>query len=384
MEKPRIAWLLTSAFFYWQPMLSQLAQRFPDFMAFTAKWSGYAPGLDNAFPVEVLGNRRIVTLTHSETGYGTSFTLLPFNIVNKLFSFQPQVIFSNSFGVWTILALMLKPLGHWKVVIAYEGSSPSVDFRNSPIRLAIRRQMVRWADACITNSQAGRDYLREILKAPQQQVFVQPYEVPSVASLFQDQTELNATAGEQNRPIFLFVGSITSRKGLHWLLEACAILEQQGTHQYTLQILGSGPLQPQLQAFCHEHDLTDRVDWVGHVDYGQLGDYFRHADVFVLPSLEDTWGVVVLEAMCLGKPVLCSQWAGASELIQEGENGYIFEPQNPCKLAEAMSKLIHDPDLLKSMGDKSHEIMAQYSPEAAAQFLADVTTFVLKSSAAQT
>ncbi|MBW4621487.1 MAG: glycosyltransferase family 4 protein [Cyanosarcina radialis HA8281-LM2] len=376
MNNLRIAWLLTSGFYYWHPMLSHLAKIFPQMRAFTAKWRGYAPGFENSFQVQVVGERKIFKITKSATGYGTSFTYLPLSIVNCLMEFQPQVIFANSFGIWTAIALLLKPIGKWKVVIAYEGSSPAVDYRHSPTRLAVRSRMLRMADACITNTKAGRSYLIDILQAIPQKVFVHPYEVPDRESLLKAPETSDMV--ELPRPIFLFGGSIIPRKGLHLLLEACALLHQQGNSNYSLVVVGDGVQRPELEKFCQEQNLTECVRWIGRVDYDRLGAYFRQADVFVLPTLEDTWALVVLEAMAIGKPVICSRQAGAAELVIDGENGYCFDPNDVKRLAEILSQFIADPQLTTSMGQKSQELIAKYSPEAAAKFLADVTAFVIK------
>jgi glycosyltransferase involved in cell wall biosynthesis len=375
MDDLRIAWLLTSAAYYWHPMLSHLAKLFPQMTAFAANWRGYAPGFEDSFQVEVVGERKIIPILKDAKSYGTNFTYMPLNIINRLLKFKPNVIFSNSFGIWTILALLLKPLGKWRVVIAYEGSSPGVDYRNSPVRLAVRRNMVRVADACITNSHAGKAYLTEVLNTDRDRVFVHPYEVPAANSMLETghSDELNLSYDKQ--PIFLFVGSITPRKGLNFLLEACAVLQKQRCDRYTLLIIGSGEQRAELEIFTQVKGLGDRVQWVGQVDYGRLGVYFAKADVFVLPTLEDTWGMVVLEAMVLGKPILCSKWAGASELVMEGGNGYCFDPYEPEKLAELMRRFIDKPDLAVAMGQKSKQLMAQYTPEAAAQFLNTVTSF---------
>ncbi len=378
MSTLRIAWLLTSAFYYWHPMLSRFAKRFPQMTAFAANWRGYAPGFEDSFKVEVVGERKIIPVTKASTGYGSSFTYLPLNIVNRLLQFKPQVIFSNSFGMWTTLALLLKPLGKWRVVIAYEGSSPSVDYRNSAMRISVRRALVRAADACITNSHAGKAYLTEVLKAEEKLVFVQPYEVPAANSLSGQSTFAELDTSWQ-QPIFIFVGSIVPRKGLNFLLEACALLKKQGCHKYTLLIVGDGPQREELETFSQKQQLTDCVKWVGRVDYGLLGAYFNQANVFVLPTLEDTWGMVVLEAMVLGKPILCSKWAGAAELVLEGVNGHHFEPQDPEKVAELMRRFIDDPNLAVSMGQESKQVMSQHTPEVAADFLAEVTSFVLQS-----
>lgn len=379
MNKPanlRIAWLLTSAFYYWHPMLSCLTRLFPNTVAVAANWRGYAPGFENSFAVEVVGERTVVSLEKSATSYGSNFTYLPLNVVPFLLRFKPDVIFSNAFGMWTLLALMFKFLGQWRVVLAYEGSSPSVDFRNSPARLALRRFMVKTADACITNSQAGKQYLTEVLNADPKKTFLHPYEVPSAKAMLAPTGENQPAPLSYQQPVFLFIGSVTPRKGLHLLLNACLELKQRGQTDYSVMIIGSGSTQPALEAFCQEHGLTECIQWVGQVPYGDLGFYLQQADVFVLPTVEDTWGMVVLEAMAAGKAIICSKFAGASELVVSGENGYLVNPHDAQELADRMAQFILEPTLSDRMGQASTQIMTQYTPEAAAAFLADVATQV--------
>jgi glycosyltransferase involved in cell wall biosynthesis len=119
--------------------------------------------------------------------------------------------------------------------------------------------------------------------------------------------------------------------------------------------------------------LHDCVQWLGWVDYHQLGVYFRRADVFVFPSLEDIWGMVAPEAMAFGKPVLCSKWAGSSELITHGKSGFICDPHSPTEMANMMRQLIESPELISTMGTAAQETIAQHTPEAVAQFLAEVS-----------
>lgn len=378
MKNLRIAWLLTSAFYYWHPMLKSLSDIYPDTQAFAANWRGYAPGYEDAFKVDIVGERKVISLRKSAASYGDNFTVMPLNIVNRLLKFKPDVIFSNSFGVWTILALLSKSIGRWRVVIAYEGSSPGVDYRNSHLRLTIRRAMVRTADACITNSHAGKRYLEEILAASPELVHLHPYEVPSgealkASSLGEDLSYLGF-----KRPIFIFVGSVSARKGLSLLLKACASLVKKGCQPFTVMVVGDGDQRQSLETFCQTEGLADYVQWIGKVDYRKLGAYFEYADIFVLPTLEDTWGMVVLEAMAVGKAILCSQFAGASELIANDDNGYIFDPNDTETFASVMKKFIEDPSLSQRMGERSSQIMDQYTPDAAAKFLATVAKGTLQ------
>ncbi len=377
MKNLRVAWLLPVAWFYWQPSLSEYARLFPKTTIFTGLFPGFAKGLEGTLQVEVVGKMQVIEINRDDSSYGDNFTYLSPGIVGHLLKQRPQVIFSSSFGIWTILALMFKPLMGWRVIIAYEGSSPGVDYRNSALRLFVRRAMVWLADAYITNSQTGKDYLTDILKAKLDRVFLQPYEIPDEKTL-PGSGEIGDQLPSLQRPIFLFVGHVIPRKGLPLLLEAGATLQKRGYDNYTLLVVGNGSQQEELQVFCQENGLSDRVHWAGRVSYDQIGSYFKTADVFVFPTHEDTWGVVTLEAMLLGKPILCSKGAGTSELVVHGENGYVFSPDDADELAGLMQKFLDHPETIPAMGKRSQQIMAQYTPQAAAACLAQVTELVMK------
>ena len=376
INNTKIAWLLPSASFYWQPTLSELSKCFPNTKIFTARWRGYAKGYEDSIKVEIVGRRKIIEIIPGTIGYGYNYTNVSPKIVNHLLSFKPEVIFSNSFGIWTILALLFKLIGRWRVVIAYEGSSPNVDFRNSSLRLGIRRIMVRLADACITNSQGGQAYLTDILGAKPSLVFTRPYEVPDCQSLL-DQSYYSEDTLDHPRPIFIFVGNIIQRKGLPTLLKACNLLKKQGLNDYTVLIIGDGFQKSGLESLARNYGLENCVQWLGRVDYDRLGKYFRIADVFVLPTLEDTWGMVVLEAMAFGKAILCSKAAGTAELVKEGENGYCFNPQDPEQLAKLMRRFIEQPDQADTLGEKAKQIMDTHTPKVAANFLSSVVSYIL-------
>ncbi len=378
-ESPRVAWLFPSMNrgSYWHPILSEFTKILQQTTVYTGFWPGFTSGFEGTFTVEVVGKTKLTESTRPLPKYSRGVAFASPSIVGHLFQFKPQVIFTSGFSIWTLLALLFKPLGRWKIIIAYEGSSPTVDCCDSKLRLMLRRTMVRFTDAFITNSIRGKGYLTKILKVEESRVFAKPYEVP-------DSKALSGEASEDDlglqHPVFLYMGQLILRKGLHLLLEACAILQKQGYRNYSILIVGDGPQRDELEHFSQKHDLQDRIQWVKWIEYVRLNTYFRSADVFVLPSLEDTWGMVVLEAMVFGKPVLCSKWAGASEMVVEGENGYVFDPHEPEELAKIMIRFINEPELIASMRKKSQQIMTRYTPEAAAQFLAEVT-FAVNSTA---
>jgi glycosyltransferase involved in cell wall biosynthesis len=373
----RIAWLFPSLDLgnYWHPIFSRLSQRFPHTQVFTGRWPGFAPGFESTFAVQVVGQAKFIS-TQADTGkYVRNIGILSPQIVGYLLKFKPDVIFTTAFSLWTLVSLGLRAIGGWRVVIVYEGSSRTYDFRDDPWRLAVRRLMVRWADACITNSAAGYAYLTEILGADAQRVFAQPYEVPDAEALVKRMAAVPPLPPSPH-PIFLFVGQLVPRKGLHLLLEACAQLKTWGYQDYTLLVVGDGAQRAELEQLSRDRGLT-HIHWIGWVAYDQLGSYFSQADVFILPSQEDTWGMVVLEAMVFGKPILCSKWVGAMELVQPGENGDIFDPYDIEAMARSMLKVLQAPDQIAGMGARSRQLIAPHNPDEAVEFFTRVTRFVM-------
>lgn len=378
----KIAWLFPSlqGASYWHPVLSEFTKIFNHTVVYTGQWPGFASGFENSFQVEVVGKVKFIKVADS-TSYVPNFTYASPKIVSYLLQFKPDVIFTSSFSIWTLLALLLKFLGGWKVVITYDGSSPTYDYHNSPFRLFFRRLMTRSTDAFITNSQAGKAYLTEVLGATPDRVFARPYEVPDPAAMKDGGTGGRGDSiGDRNilvdrKPIFLFIGQLIHRKGLQYLLASCAALKAQGISDYTLLILGTGSERQEFQDLSHSYGLEGCVRWIGQVNYEELSTYFINSDVFVFPTLEDTWGMVVLEAMGFGKPILCSKWAGAAEMVVENENGFIFDPFNPEELAQILDYFIKNPDAIKTTGNKSRQLISQYTPKTAVDFFAKVISF---------
>ncbi|WP_315790183.1 glycosyltransferase family 4 protein [Fischerella sp. JS2] len=385
IDKPRIALLLPTVELgaYWQPVLEELTNLSDQTILYTGRpWPGFDLEAGNNSVVKVVGNTVRVTANKEKTDYSGGFMFLSPGIIRYLFQFKPHVVFASGFSAWTILALLFKPFGKWRLIIVWDGSSPNVDFRHSKVRSFLRRMMCWLADGLMTNSYGGQEYLSEFLGVHKDKVLRRPYLVPDVKTLLQIPQNFDAKniVPQQQHPVFLYVGRIEQRKGLHQLLKACAILKQQNYCNYTLQIVGRGPQQEELESFCRTENIQDCVNWVGWVDYSNLGVYFQNADIFIFPSLEDIWGMVVLEAMAFGKPILCSKWAGASEMVINGENGYVFDPYHPETLAEVMKGLIDKPHLISLMGQNSQKLISQHTPVAAANFFAQTAADVLKNS----
>lgn len=375
----RIAWIYPSIIYgaYWQPVMREFTKLCENVAFYTGcAWPGFDPNEPDNAVFKLFGQTRYVNSTKTASGYDRAFIYASPWIFLPLFQFRPQVVFASAFSIWTLIALLFKPLGGWKVIIIYDGSSPNSDFRDSKFRSFFRRRMARLTDAFVANSKAAKEYLTDALNVPEHRVFVRTYLVPDAAAL---QRKVDGSAVELivRSPSFLYVGQLIHRKGVKVLLDACALLRDEGYQEFSVVLVGDGAQRQELEAFVEAKGLSQQVIWTGWVDYGRLAPYFKETDVFVFPTLEDVWGMVVLEAMVFGKPVLCSKGANSCEMVTPEDNGYIFDPGSPQELASVMKQFLQRPDLAAEMGARSKELIAQHTPKSAADAFSEVALWVL-------
>jgi glycosyltransferase involved in cell wall biosynthesis len=368
---------------YWHPVFKRFTQVCPKLTIYTSLWQGYAPGFEDSFKLRLVGKYKTINWDQSSEVYQKYVAIVPLSIIKDLVRDRPQVIFTSAYSIWTLLISLLKPIFRWKIIVLYDGWSPTYDYSNSPIRLWTRRWMTKMADACVTNSPAGQRYLIDTLKAKASRVLLRPYQVPDPQALLGNQDKSAGsppTVSIKDRPIrFLFVGRVTSRKGIKPLIQACAKLQAAGIENFQVTVIGDGDQRSELEALTNSGPLRDRVEWLGRIPYNQLGQYFQSTDVFLFPTLEDIWGMVLLEAMVFRKPVICSELAGAAEsMVIENENGFMIDPRNVNDIAEKMRQFIEQPDRIAAMGQSAYETVAQYTPETATQFLLNTMEHVLK------
>ena len=142
---------------------------------------------------------------------------------------------------------------------------------------------------------------------------------------------------------FLIVARLIEKKNLGFALRAYAEWTLTAAHPRKLRIIGYGHLEPALRALAGELGIADRVVFMGVAESAQVCQAMRNALCLILPSTEEQFGFVVIEALALGLPVLVSANAGAvDELIDNGVNGWIIDPYRPEALIAAMALLDRD------------------------------------------
>ncbi|MDX1584110.1 MAG: glycosyltransferase, partial [Thermoanaerobaculia bacterium] len=148
----------------------------------------------------------------------------------------------------------------------------------------------------------------------------------------------------------LTIAAMKPYKGIPFLIEACGILESQGV-DFELEIIGTGPQMNQVRDSITRLGLADRVRLRGALPQDRVAERIAQADIFVLPSVIASTGqmegipVALMEAMAAGKAVISTSISGIPELIEHGTSGLLVDPANPDQLAEAMMRLIRDPEL---------------------------------------
>jgi glycosyltransferase involved in cell wall biosynthesis len=146
----------------------------------------------------------------------------------------------------------------------------------------------------------------------------------------------------------LYVGHLNERKGVSGLVRAFAIVARQ-CPEARLVLIGEGRLQKELVSLARLLQIEDRIEFGGFVQPRELPAVFASADVFVLPSLEDTFGVVVVEALASSVPVVCSRFAGVSSHLVDGTNAFLVDPNDVDQLAHRIHLLLSDEGLRQRM-----------------------------------
>lgn len=220
---------------------------------------------------------------------------------------------------------------------------------------------------CYIGANARRHLLR--LGVSEDCMFFSPYSVDS--ALFEEQSRRFDRAAcrrelgiAPEHLVLLFSGKFIPRKAPLFLLEAIARLANR--ERLTLIMLGDGELRPEIETRAREI-LGGRAVIPGFVNQTHLGRYFRAADVLVLPSVYETWGLVVNEAMHFRLPAIASSGVGcAADLIRDGETGRVFSVGDAKELADRLEAFLHAPERAREMGAAAGEHIRRYSTEASA------------------
>jgi D-inositol-3-phosphate glycosyltransferase len=173
----------------------------------------------------------------------------------------------------------------------------------------------------------------------------------------------------------LFVGRIEALKGIDTLIRAAHLLAKSSAIPFRVQVIGGdveesleqlGSEMSRLQTLVKSHGLQTRVRFLGSRRQRELPTYYAASDVVVMPSYSESFGMVALEAMACGRPVIASRVGGLAYLVQDGLTGFHVQEGNPEEMAERLMSLFSDKPTLEQMGMAARSEAEKYSWEGTA------------------
>lgn len=214
--------------------------------------------------------------------------------------------------------------------------------------MSIYGELEAKADQMLTVSESFRSYIGPYVKKP---------ELMKVIPNGFDEKRFKPIAHENAVTQLITVCRLVPAKGLDILLRACAVLKQKG-HPFVLHIIGDGPIREELEKLAVELDLYDDIIFYGYMLHPE--EFMPFFDVFVLPSRAEAFGSVFAEAALCWLALVGTSVGGIAEQIDDGVNGLLVPPEDPEALAEALEKVLTDPDyryhLARAGWDKAKKV----------------------------
>ena len=235
--------------------------------------------------------------------------------------------------------------------------------REPELRLATEERVVKSADAIVVSTQQEKDELVRHYGA-------QPHKIPVVPAgvdldLFRpvDKGQARQRLGLRERKIILYVGRIEPIKGLDVLINAMALLEDADDTRLLIVggKLGQDRELDRLKSMAADLGIGEKVTFTGAVEQAQLPDYYSAADVFVLPSYSESFGLAALEAMACATPVVVSRVGGLKTIVRNGVTGYLIPWHCPEPFAQRLDMLLPNHALREAMGGAARAKALQMS-----------------------
>jgi len=171
-----------------------------------------------------------------------------------------------------------------------------------------------------------------------------------------------------DKKIILFFGNIVSYKGPHILLKSIKLLKNQ-INDFIVVFAGRGGMQEELVKMAEKLGIEENIRFTGYVDDALKPLYFKSADIFCLPSITiaEAFGIVNLEAMASGIPIVSTRLGGIPDVVEDGKNGLLAEPGDEKSLAKALTYLMENGDAAEKMGNYGNKKVKDYSWEKIAE-----------------
>ncbi len=303
-----------------------------------------------------------------------------FGIVAELWRFRPDVVVSIEFGPRTMQAAVYCAVLNIPLIIWSEGTPHSEGWQGA-FRRTIRRTLVKRAQRFWTNG-VESSRLLESYGARRQSLDEGMIGVNTLRLAQDVQRHLAQREAIRDELgvagiVFLFSGQLVPRKGVKEFLAALAPLAVRA-REFSVIFLGEGFQRPMIEAWAA--DRPDfRIVMLGFLQPEFVPRIYAAADVFVMPTLDDNWSLVALEAAVAGLPQVFSSYNGATQdLIRMRASGAVVDPLDTSSFSEVLRRFL-DTDPIRLPDDVTSSLISYYSPEACADRALDSVQVSLRS-----
>lgn len=236
----------------------------------------------------------------------------------------------------------------------YDPSKKSSPHKNRLLGIVVRF-LLRRADRVVAQSQNTKQNAIQYYN-PGREIHVIPLSYEPFCFSAVSRRELGLS---ENKRYLVSVGRVVKRKGFDYLIKSLELLDED----VELLLIGDGGERAVLQDLAKTMGLSHRIQFVGDVSEEEKFQYLANADIYVLSSLHEGFGIVLQEAMQVGLPIVSTNYGGQVDLIINQVNGLLVEPENAVALAEAIKQLLRDENLYKKISYNNVEKVREFRPE---------------------
>lgn len=282
-------------------------------------------------------------------------TYFPFFVLKRVRQYRPSVVLSIEFGFRSLFALFASKLTGAKFLLVSDVTTSS-EAGISLIRKLLRKTITRFSDGAVARSYQAKNYLIS-LGFLSDQIQVAPYAVAASEKV---------PCNKKDNQFFtlLYVGHFEHHKGIDLLISTVEKLP--ATYKNRLKVVMAGGTNTMLAAIKPDYNSAV-FHPLGFLQNAALQEWYQQSDAMILPSRQDTWGLVINEAVQNNCPVLISTHAGAAgELIRNQETGLVFDPLDEAAFLQALTFAMDHPLELKQLAENAKELLKEYNYEVAA------------------
>ncbi|KYJ85565.1 glycosyltransferase family 4 protein [Sulfurovum riftiae] len=334
-----------------------------------------ALGLENVKVIHFMKQK-----VDGRTGFANKSLKLHYQpkLLKTVWNQKVDVIIVEGFFQWSPAGYLKKLFQKVPIVLSYERTFHTE--RNAPTWRELYRKMVIkfFIDAAVVNGKLSKEYT-SYLGLEKEKIITGGMAADS--GFFRVRSEQlnkricrNEWRIDNDMLVFLYVGRLIELKGIIELLQGWKDFNKKAL----LVCAGEGEQKEEINDFLNKHCINN-VRLLGTVPYEKLPSLYKASDVFIIPTLEDNWSLVVPEAMACGLPVACSKYNGCwPELVHDDVNGKVFDPLDHDDTLNTLEYFYEQKDNLETMGKASLEIESEYTPKNAAKAIFQACEIALK------